>query len=55
MIKSHRQDGGFACILCHKFKDNDTVCGEIAELVDHLWREHKVEDLECDGDIREVG
>jgi hypothetical protein len=53
VIKCHRQSGGFACVLCARFKELDTVCREIGTLMDHLWREHTSDELERDDDIVE--
>lgn len=54
LVKCHREGGGLACVLCRRFKTHDTVCPEIADLVDHIWREHAVEEVEDDDDMREV-
>jgi hypothetical protein len=54
VIKCHREGTGFACILCARFKESDTVCREIGALMDHLWREHTSEELEKDDDILEI-
>ena len=51
VVKCHRADGGFACVLCAKYGDADTVCRSIAALMEHLWKEHSAEDLERDEDI----
>jgi hypothetical protein len=53
VFKCHREHGGFACALCARFKESDTVCREIGALVDHLWREHTSDELEQDDDIVE--
>lgn len=54
LVKCHREGGGFACVLCSRFKDSDTTCAEIADLVDHIWRQHGVKELENEEDIAEV-
>jgi hypothetical protein len=51
VIKCHRRGGGFACILCAKYGEADTVCREIGALMEHLWKEHTSEDLNQDEDI----
>lgn len=51
VVKCHRPGSGFACVLCAKYGDADTVCRSIAALMEHLWKEHSAEDLERDGDI----
>jgi hypothetical protein len=53
VVKCHREHGGFACALCARFKESDTMCREIGALVDHLWREHTSDELERDDDIVE--
>lgn len=54
IVKCHREGKGFACVLCARFKEADTVCKETEALIDHLWREHMAEELEKDDDIFEV-
>ncbi|KAF1958606.1 hypothetical protein CC80DRAFT_15332 [Byssothecium circinans] len=54
VAKSHRDGGGYACVLCSKFRDADTVCNEVSALVDHIWKEHTCAELEQDGSIYEV-
>ncbi|KAF1934248.1 uncharacterized protein M421DRAFT_97206 [Didymella exigua CBS 183.55] len=51
VVKCHRVGGGFACVLCAKYGDADTVCRDVGDLMEHLWREHTCEDLERDEDI----
>lgn len=53
LVKCHRRGGGFACVLCSKWKQSDTVCGEARALVEHLWKEHTCEELEGDDNIGE--
>ncbi|KAF2271181.1 hypothetical protein CC78DRAFT_573555 [Lojkania enalia] len=54
VIKSHRDGGGFACVLCSKFREEDTVCRDVRSLVDHVWKEHSDKEIEVDEDIEEV-
>jgi hypothetical protein len=54
MIKSHRQSAGFACVLCARFRESDTVCRDVGALIEHLWRDHPKEELEKDEDIFEI-
>ncbi|KAF2997349.1 hypothetical protein E8E13_003608 [Curvularia kusanoi] len=51
VVKCHRPGGGFACVLCAKFGEADTVCRSIAALMEHLWKQHTAGDLEKDEDI----
>ncbi|KAI8937727.1 hypothetical protein NX059_005427 [Plenodomus lindquistii] len=53
VIKSHREGGGFACVLCARFRKSDTVCRQIAALMEHLWRDHTSEEMDKDDDIVE--
>lgn len=50
-VKCHREGGGFACVLCAKYGDADTVCRSISALMEHLWKEHTSKDMEKDQDI----
>lgn len=51
VVKCHRIGGGFACALCARWGDADTICRDVGDLMEHLWREHEVGDLERDEDI----
>lgn len=53
VIKSHREGGGFACVLCARFRKSDTVCRQIGALMEHLWRDHSSEEMEQDEDVME--
>ncbi|KAH9868433.1 hypothetical protein J1614_007505 [Plenodomus biglobosus] len=53
VIKSHREGGGFACVLCARFRKSDTVCRQIGALMEHLWRDHTSEEMDKDDDIVE--
>lgn len=53
IVKSHRENGGFACVLCAKFRRFDMLCADIGSLMDHLWREHSGDELAWDYDIVE--
>jgi hypothetical protein len=52
LVKCHREGGGFACVLCSKFKDYDTVMVQVGDLVHHIWKEHEAEEVEDDEDVR---
>jgi hypothetical protein len=54
IIKSHREKAGFACLLCYRHRDRDTICESAAGLVKHLWQRHEVEEYNSDPDIREA-
>ncbi|KAF2823547.1 hypothetical protein CC86DRAFT_372485 [Ophiobolus disseminans] len=53
-VKCHREETGFACVLCARLRKSDTVCREVKALMEHLWKEHTVEELEKDDDIFEL-
>ncbi|KAL6151138.1 hypothetical protein ACJBU6_10129 [Exserohilum turcicum] len=53
IVKSHREQGGFACVLCARFRRFDMLCRDIGSLIDHLWREHTADELEWDIDVVE--
>jgi hypothetical protein len=54
IVKCHREQAGFACVICARNRDYDTVCSDTAGLVRHLWKKHEVEDFEDDDDITEL-
>jgi len=54
IIKSHREKAGYACVLCYRHRDRDTICESISGLVKHVWQKHDVSEYESDGDIREL-
>ncbi|OAG10749.1 uncharacterized protein CC84DRAFT_1161610 [Paraphaeosphaeria sporulosa] len=53
LAKCHREGGGLACILCSRWREADTVCGVAEALVEHIWRDHGVRELEGDEDVGE--
>ena len=53
-VKCHREGGGFACYLCSKHRERDTVCKREESLVDHVGEKHGIGEYEGDGDIRDV-
>lgn len=52
-MKCHREGGGFACVLCSRWREADTVCEGVEALVEHVWRDHGGREIEGDGDIGE--
>jgi hypothetical protein len=54
VIKSHRENGGYACLLCFRNRDKDTLLESPQGLVRHVWQKHSVEEYN-DSDIKEVG
>jgi len=55
VIKCHRETAGFACALCYRYRDKDTLLESANGLVRHVWQRHSVEEIESDRDIRDVG
>ncbi|KAK3350617.1 hypothetical protein B0H65DRAFT_92905 [Neurospora tetraspora] len=53
-VKCHREGGGFACYLCSKHRERDTVCKREESLVDHVGEKHSIGEYEGDGDVRDV-
>lgn len=53
-VKCHREGGGYACYLCSKHRERDTVCKREESLVDHVGEKHSIGEYEGDGDIRGV-
>jgi len=55
VVKCHREKAGFACILCYRHRDRDTLCETANGLVKHVWSKHDVAEYESEEpDIREV-
>ncbi|KAF2192626.1 hypothetical protein K469DRAFT_717196 [Zopfia rhizophila CBS 207.26] len=55
VVKSHKESGGFACVLCSRERPSDTICDSVAALVDHVWREHTVGEYGREVDVVEIG
>lgn len=55
VIKCHREKMGFACVLCSRFRDRDTILESAQGLVRHVWQKHDAEEYEVEPDIREIG
>jgi hypothetical protein len=54
VVKSHREGGKFACVLCTREEPSDTVCESIPALIDHVWKEHSCAEYVREIDIVEV-
>lgn len=54
IVKSHRENGGFACVLCARGRDKDILLESPQGLVRHIWQKHDAEEYN-DTDIKEVG
>jgi hypothetical protein len=54
IVKCHRPDGTYACHLCYRYRERDTICESQEGLVNHVANKHDVREYEGDPDIREV-
>jgi hypothetical protein len=54
LAKCHRPGGGYACYLCARYRERDTVCGTVEGLVKHIAGKHGIRELEGDADVKEV-
>lgn len=53
LVKCHRERIGFACVLCARFRDHDTIVMSAEDLVMHVWQRHDVKEYEAEPDIWE--
>jgi hypothetical protein len=53
IVKCHREGAGFACILCFRYRDADTLCESAQRFVNHVWKKHSVAEYDTDPDIEE--
>jgi len=53
IVKCHREGAGFACILCFRYREADTLCETAQRFVNHVWKKHSVAEYEMDPDIEE--
>jgi hypothetical protein len=51
IVKCHREKAGFACLLCFRYRDSDTLCETIQRFVNHIWKKHSVAEYEVEPDI----
>jgi hypothetical protein len=56
VVKCHRDgpDGQYCCVICSKYADSDTICGDVKALIKHLSDDHDVRQLKHEEDIVEV-
>jgi len=52
IVKCHREGAGYACYLCYRNRDSDTLCKGMKGLADHVMDQHSIEELEKDPDIQ---
>jgi len=53
ILKCHRRGSGYACYLCFRYRDRDTLCNSEESLVSHVTSKHSVREYAGDPDIRE--
>lgn len=51
VVKSHLEDGRFACVLCNKLTSTDCLCRDVEALVQHLGKKHTAEDYAIEPDL----
>ena len=51
VVKSHLEDGRFACVLCNKLSNTDCLCRDVEALVQHLGKKHTAEDYAIEPDL----
>lgn len=57
VVKCHTaagQDGGFACVLCDRYRDLDCLCKSVDALVKHVGSAHGPEEYERDKDLHRM-
>jgi len=54
IFKCHREDAGYACYLCYRHRDRDTLCRSEEGLVSHVTSKHSIAEYEDDRDIKEL-
>lgn len=54
VFKCHREDAGYACYLCFRHRDHDTLCRSEESLVSHVTSNHSIAEYEGDRDIKEM-
>jgi hypothetical protein len=56
VVKCHRDgaDGQYACVLCSRHAQVNTVCGDVKALIKHIWEDHGIAQLKHEEDITEV-
>jgi hypothetical protein len=54
IVKCHRPSGGYACVLCARYRDKDTLLESPQGLVRHIQNKHEIHEYN-DPDIIEIG
>lgn len=51
VVKSHLEDGRFACVLCNRLSNVDCLCRDVNALIKHLGEKHTADDYAIDPDL----
>ncbi|KAK8035213.1 hypothetical protein PG993_010208 [Apiospora rasikravindrae] len=51
VVKCHTPDGEFACVLCSRFRDRDVICPTVDQLINHVGRDHTIDEMEREDDF----
>jgi len=54
VVKCHREGAGYACYLCYRNRDADTLCESMEGLVQHVSKDHQAAEYDAERDIKEV-
>ncbi|KAK3373204.1 hypothetical protein B0T24DRAFT_666507 [Lasiosphaeria ovina] len=54
LAKCHRAGAGYACYLCFRHRERDTLCKGDEGLVSHVSNQHSISEYEGDPDIKEA-
>ena len=54
IFKCHREGSGYACFLCFRHRDRDTLCKSEEGLVSHVTSRHSISEYDGDRDIKEL-
>lgn len=54
IFKCHREEPGYACYLCYRHRESDTLCKTEEGLVSHVTSKHSIAEYESERDIKEL-
>ncbi|KAI0423606.1 hypothetical protein F5Y09DRAFT_326910 [Xylaria sp. FL1042] len=52
IVKCHTERGEYACVLCRRHGEVDVICRSVPTLVNHVSKEHTVQELETEQDLK---
>jgi predicted metalloprotease len=52
IVKCHREGGGYACYLCFRNRETDTMCETMEMLINHVCKKHDITEYDCELDIK---